>query len=174
MSEYSQSNRTALSPYFLQSEFEIDAALPDECVPVFVQLCQSLLEPIRAKFGPIRVTSGYRTHESNEAAHGVPTSEHVATATVCAADWYIIGVNMRDVFDWVRNSPTLKWGQLILEHGTHNDIIHLSVNERMQRDALEGATANRTGYMRWPVAPPSLVQASTSATIPVETVSAPV
>ena len=142
-----------LSPHFDQTEFEHDAPIPSACLAPFSLLCVSLLEPIRAKYGPIRITSGYRTAESNAAAHGVPNSEHVATPTVCAADWYIVGIDMRDVFDWIRTESGLRWGQVILEHGQFNDIIHLSVNDKMQRDALEGATANRTSYQRWPVTP---------------------
>ena len=143
-----------LSEHFDQSEFELDGALPETCVSVFQKLCSSLLEPIRSQFNlPITVTSGYRSPAANAAAHGVPNSEHVASADTCAADWYIVGQDMRAVFDWIRLSSGLRWGQVILEHGTHNDIIHLSVNPRLQRDALEGATANRTGYQRWAVSP---------------------
>ena len=163
----SNSHYMQLSPHFLLAEFELDAPIPAAFVSLFQSLCVSILEVVRSQFGPIHITSGYRTHDSNQAAHGVPTSEHIATSTHCACDFTIVGVNMRDVFDWIRNNPDLKWGQLILEHGSNADIIHLSVNERMQRDALEGATANRTGYIRWPVAPPS------DSHVPVSTVSDP-
>ena len=140
-----------LSEHFEQSEFEIDGPMPSECIPAFTALC-AVLEPIRTQFGlPIAVTSGYRSAAANAAAHGVPNSEHVASADTCAADWWMVGQDMRAVFDWIRLDSGLRWGQCILEHGTHNDIIHLSINPRLQRDALEGATANRTGYQRWPV-----------------------
>ena len=143
----------SLSEHFEQSEFEPDGPMPAECVPAFVVLC-AVLETIRSQFNlPITVTSGYRSPAANAAAHGVPNSEHVASADTCAGDWYIVGQDMRAVFDWIRLSSGLRWGQVILEHGTHNDIIHLSVNPRLQRDALEGATANKTGYQRWAVSP---------------------
>ncbi len=41
------------------------------------QLCQNVLEPLRQRFGRIRVTSGYRCSELNEAVGGVKNSQHM-------------------------------------------------------------------------------------------------
>lgn len=142
-----------LSEHFAQEEFEKDGPIPQNCLDTFQNLCNSLLEPIRNRYGAVEITSGYRSPAANAAAHGVPNSEHVATPGTCAADFTIVGQDMRPVFDWIRLESGLKWGQAILEHGATCDIIHISINPRLQRDALEGATANRTGYQRWPVSP---------------------
>ena len=39
-------------------------------------LCQHVLEPLRRRFGVIRITSGYRSPELNARVGGVPTSQH--------------------------------------------------------------------------------------------------
>ncbi len=40
-------------------------------------LCTAVLEPLRARFGAIRVTSGYRCEALNRAVGGVETSQHL-------------------------------------------------------------------------------------------------
>jgi hypothetical protein len=140
-----------LSPNFSREEFELHGAMPEEALTSYGMLCTELLEPINAKFGPIMVTAGYRDAIANKLAGGVPTSQHIATADKCAADWYILGfivpkTTMRDVFDWVRLESALIWDQCILEHGETTDIIHLSWSTTPRRMALEGLTANRGQY----------------------------
>lgn len=147
-----------LSEHFDQGEFENDGPIPPECIPVFQQLCQLVLEPIRAHLGrPILITSGYRSPEANKAAHGVPNSEHVASPEWCAADFTFnttFGqlVSVRAAFDWIRNNPTIPFHQVILEHGaTGSSIIHISYNTENidDRSALEGATHNASAYTKW-------------------------
>jgi zinc D-Ala-D-Ala carboxypeptidase len=145
-----------LSENFALAEFERDGAMPADAIPSYHALCTELLEPIRAQFGrPIEITSGYRSPESNAAAHGVSHSQHVATANYCAADFYVAGTDERDmrpVFDWIRLASGLAFDQLILEHGSGGDIVHISWAKAFQRrEALEGATHNQTAYTPWPV-----------------------
>lgn len=140
-----------LSPNFNREEFEQHGPMPEEALASYGTLCTELLEPINAKFGPILVTAGYRDAIANKLAGGVPTSQHIATADKCAADWYILAfvtpkTAMRDVFDWIRLESSLVWDQLILEHGERTDIIHLSWSRTPRRMALEGLTANRGKY----------------------------
>ena len=147
-----------LTEHFSLEEFERDGApVPDACVPVFRALCEKLLEPLRVHFGEeIVITSGYRSQDTNAAAHGVKNSQHVATAMYCAADWKIPGRegDLRAVFDLVRNSSALEFDQLILEHDprTGTDVIHSSWSRAFNRRiALEGETANAVAYKSWPV-----------------------
>jgi zinc D-Ala-D-Ala carboxypeptidase len=148
---------TPLTEHFDLDEFALDAPIPEECVPIFKSLCEQLLEPLRIHFDePILVTSGYRTPASNAAAHGVSNSQHVATDMYCAADWYLFSMHsdMRPVFDLVRSSAGLQFDQLILEHGAGGDIIHSSWSRALnRREALEGETANQSGYKPWPAVP---------------------
>jgi hypothetical protein len=106
-----------LSPHFAQSEFELDGPMPLDAVGAYTILCTTILEQVRARFGPIVITSGYRPPAANAAAHGQPNSEHMATKAFCAADFKIVSLkgDMRTVFDAMRNDPTLPWHQLILK-----------------------------------------------------------
>ena len=40
-------------------------------------LCHMVLQPLRDRFGPIRITSGYRCPELNHAVGGVKNSQHM-------------------------------------------------------------------------------------------------
>lgn len=144
-----------LSINFAKEEFECDGdRIPDDCVASFVCLCENILEPIRAYARlPLIVTSGYRSIEENSAAHGVATSQHIATSHYCAADWRIEMLpDLRGVFDWIRLKSGLRIDQLILEHSpSKHDVIHASWAVNLPRlDALEGQTANRGAYTRFP------------------------
>jgi zinc D-Ala-D-Ala carboxypeptidase len=81
-----------LSDHFDLDEFQhSDTALargivnqvPGDLVPLIRTLAVTYLEPCRAEFGPLRISSGYRCPALNAAVGGVPTSEHVLG---CAAD----------------------------------------------------------------------------------------
>jgi zinc D-Ala-D-Ala carboxypeptidase len=90
-------------------------------------LCLQLLEPIRAQFGPVVVTSGYRCPALNAAIGGVPTSQH---AIAEAADFIVPGRDLDTVFEWIRGS-SLEYGQVILEPGW----IHISLGVPYRPDA---------------------------------------
>ena len=152
---------TQLTEHFTLEEFALDGPIPAECIPTFQALCENLLEPLRVHYGePIIITSGYRSPESNAAAHGVSNSQHIATAVYCAADFYVQSMrgNMRPLFDTVRNSAALQFDQVILEHDVANgtDIVHASWSRaENRREALEGDTANQSPYRHWPSVPAS-------------------
>jgi hypothetical protein len=141
-----------LSANFAAEEFmDVDDAMPAECVNIFRMLCLTILEPTHAQFNrAMHITSGYRTMAENQAAHGQPNSEHMATADYCACDFYVEAEPTRPVFDWMRNNPTLPFHQLILEHGHDGStIIHVSINNIKPgiRSVLEGATHNSEPYV---------------------------
>ena len=48
----------------------------DAHVAALTQLCVDILEPIRAKFGPVVIHSGYRSAAVNAAICGSATSQH--------------------------------------------------------------------------------------------------
>ena len=83
---------TPLSTHFSLEEFAasetaaahgIDNVVPQALVIQLALLCTSCLEPIRAQFGPLRISSGYRCPALNALVGGVATSEHTLG---CAAD----------------------------------------------------------------------------------------
>jgi hypothetical protein len=76
-------------------------------------LVDSVLQPIRNKFGPVTVTSGYRSPEVNKAIGGSETSDHCFGF---AADFEVAGVDNKELARWVADN--LKFKQLILEFYT--------------------------------------------------------
>lgn len=75
-------------------------------------LCEGLLEPIRAKFGPVTVNSAFRCSALNNAVGGSKSSQHMKFE---AADFTCKNVTLQEIFDWVRKESGLKFGQVILE-----------------------------------------------------------
>jgi hypothetical protein len=68
-----------LSPHFRASEFYCNdgSACPTTARPAMVRLCTVFLEPMRAKFGPCFVLSGYRHTLYNAAIGGARESQHI-------------------------------------------------------------------------------------------------
>ena len=147
------------SPNFDQAEFEKNDPMPDECKPVFIVLCNEILEVVRGHFGKrVKITSGYRSPKHNALIGGSATSQHVATESYCAADFQVEDTDPADVFNWMRSQP-LPYDQLILEYGRVkesdlDDCIHVSYKMYApRRVALIGATHGRGKYVRVDSAP---------------------
>lgn len=143
---------TQLTPHFTLEEFQRGDPIPSACIPIFTELAEKILEPVRAQFGKsLVIDSGYRSPKENTEAHGISNSEHIATTFFCACDFLIEGIASRVVFDWLRNNPTLPYHQLILEHSPNgSSVIHVSINKMMPgiRSVLEGATHNAVPYQK--------------------------
>jgi len=91
-----------LSPHFALAEFTSGdgARVPSWKVPCYRALCRDFLEPLREEFGPVVVTSGFRSLRHNGLVGGAPFSYHrairrrpgCAADVTCAAgtpaDWY--------------------------------------------------------------------------------------
>jgi hypothetical protein len=76
-------------------------------------LVDNVLQPLRNKFGPVTVTSGYRSPDVNKAIGGSATSDHCFGF---AADFEVAGVDNKELARWVADN--LKFKQLILEFYT--------------------------------------------------------
>jgi len=83
-------------PYFDLFELGLDKAGQTERDQMYL-LVKFGLAPIRKKYGPVTITSGYRTPEHNVAVGGVENSQHVKGQ---AAD-FITG-NQVECFNWLR------------------------------------------------------------------------
>ena len=94
-------------------------------------LCINVLEPIRRRFGVLRITSGYRCQELNKAVGGAQYSQHIRGE---AADIHISSMEVgRKMYDFIRkNTP---FDQLIFEHSksTGATWIHVSYSEVLMR-----------------------------------------
>ena len=55
--------------------------VPAAAVPALKRLCRDVLEPMRAKFGPCRVLSGYRPADYNQKIGGARYSQHIYELT---------------------------------------------------------------------------------------------
>jgi len=73
-------------------------------------LVQNILQPVRDKFGPVVVTSGYRSPEVNKAIGGSATSDHCKGQ---AADFEVLGKDNRELAIWI--AENMQFTQLILE-----------------------------------------------------------
>lgn len=97
-----------------------------------VTLCERVLEPVLAEFGPVRITSGFRIF--------TPDSQHGKGE---AADFEVTGVANLAVAKWIRD--TLQFDQLILEAWSKGDPnagwIHCSYREgRLRKSVLRTPT----------------------------------
>ena len=130
-----------LSPHFTLAELTrtshrtIDNTPPADVVLYLRKLCLVLLEPVRAEFGPLWVTSGYRCPELNRAIGGSKTSAHMSG---CAADLVPMrGVLTIEIVRWVSQSD-LPFDQAIDEHSSTANWVHLGMkrNGRPRRQCL--------------------------------------
>ena len=85
-------------------------------------LCHMVLQPLRDRFGPIRINSGYRCPELNEAVGGVKNSQHMKGE---AADIYLPSVETgKEYLAFLKTLPAVD--QLIWERSGNTYWIHVS------------------------------------------------
>lgn len=96
-----------------------------------ILLCEHVLEPIRAHFGPVRVNSGYRSLALNMSVNPMTStidrlSKH---CTGQAVDFEVESVTNGDLAIWCRDNLP-EYGQCILEFYTpgqpHSGWVHVS------------------------------------------------
>jgi len=104
---------------------------PAEVVNNLKNLCQNLLEPLRAKISeklgkdtPIHITSGYRCPRLNKAVGGVPNSQH---QTGEAVDTHVDGMSIEEWYQFVK-SCGIKFDQCIQEFDSWAHISYASKN----------------------------------------------
>lgn len=73
--------RHRLSPHFVVEEFDCHdgSKVQRRDYAGLEALCRIYLEPMRAKYGPVKVMSGYRSRAHNAAVGGARNSFHVYT-----------------------------------------------------------------------------------------------
>jgi zinc D-Ala-D-Ala carboxypeptidase len=88
-----------------------------------VQFFNTIMEPIRARFGPIRVNSGFRSAKVNKAIGGARDSAHLYG---CACDFRPLtpGVGWAEVMNWIVASD-LPYDQVIYERRGTSTWIHI-------------------------------------------------
>lgn len=105
---------------------------PDEqAVANLKLLCVNVLEPLRCRFGVIRITSGFRTREVNALVGGVKSSQHLFGQ---AADIFVPNAEIgRKMYEFLLKQ--VDFDQLIYEFSvrTQRHWIHVSYNEGHNR-----------------------------------------
>ena len=106
-------------------------------------LAEEILQPIRDKFGPTVINSGYRCKKLNTAIGGSKKSQHCFGE---AADVEVPTLSNRDLAEWIRN--TLDFDQLILEFYNGKDPrsgwVHVSYKDS-QNNRKQVLTINKQG-----------------------------
>jgi zinc D-Ala-D-Ala carboxypeptidase len=111
-------------------------------------LCEKVLEPIRIKFGPINISSGYRSKTLNHFIGGSLSSQHCDGKAADIDMDGMGGASNTEIFNYIKNS--LDFDQLIWEFGDNNkpDWVHVSYNAGKNRKQVLRAlkTNGRTAY----------------------------
>jgi len=111
---------------------------PDEAALIsLVQLCLIGLDPIRDKFGPVLITSGYRNELYNASIGGAKNSQHLKGE---AADFIVRGKRLIDVFHWIRKYH--HYDQVIHEIRGDKEWIHYSCKMNGNRKVAMTALFN--------------------------------
>lgn len=119
------------------------------CMGALTSLATTVLEPIRAKFGPIRINSAFRGPAVNTAVGGSKTSQHMSGQ---AADIVVPGVALEEVFRWIVKESGIPFGQAILEGpGGKVSWIHVSLGEpyRPLAKSRQALTWDGKTYAAW-------------------------
>lgn len=100
-------------------------------------LCRFLLEPIRAKYGPLAVGNGFRGELLNKAVGGASTSLHRIgkAADVSRKDW--TWERLGEVMLWLKNESGLRWGEAIRERRTKSGAIWLHIASPAAGNVME-------------------------------------
>jgi hypothetical protein len=141
-----------LSPHFTLAELTRTSSglvnVPTDAeVKALGALCTTLLEPVRAKFGPVSIHSGYRGPAVNAAIGGSKTSQHMRGE---AADFHCPGATLETVMRWIVTESNLHYGQAILEGHTAGEPtwIHLSLGTpwRLGSACMQALTFDGKSY----------------------------
>jgi hypothetical protein len=89
-----------------------------------LELCERLLEPLRERFGPLIVSSGYRSLEVNAAIGGAANSAHLYG---CAADLHAArGASPGAMVAWLK-AGRLCFDQAIDEYNGRASWLHVAI-----------------------------------------------
>ena len=105
----------------------------EEVINRLQQLCEHVLEPLRQRFGVIRITSGYRCDRLNKAVGGVKNSQHRLGE---AADIHVSNIEVgRKMFRYIKEN--LEFDQLLFERIQENGACWLHVSFRAEPERFQ-------------------------------------
>lgn len=137
---------------FTRSESAKRHGVSNEPTPEHLQnlitLCEKVLEPIRIKFGPINISSGYRSKALNHYIGGSLNSQHCEAKAADIDMDGMGGASNTEIFNYIKDS--LDFDQLIWEFGNNNkpDWVHVSYNgAKNRKQVLRALKVNgKTAY----------------------------
>lgn len=137
---------------FTRSESAKRHGVSNEPTPEHLQnlitLCEKVLEPIRMKFGPINISSGYRSKALNHYIGGSLNSQHCEAKAADIDMDGMGGASNTEIFNYIKDS--LDFDQLIWEFGNNNkpDWVHVSYNgAKNRKQVLRALKVNgKTAY----------------------------
>ena len=96
-------------------------------------LCEKVLEPLRVKFGPLNISSGYRSKVLNHYIGGALSSQHCEGKAADVDQDDMPNSSNVEIFHFIKNN--LEFDQLIWEMGDTNkpDWVHVSYNDGKNR-----------------------------------------
>jgi hypothetical protein len=111
-------------------------------------LCEKVLEPIRTKFGPLNISSGYRSKVLNHYIGGSLSSQHCEGKAADLDMDGMGGASNTEIFNYIKDN--LEFDQMIWEFGDNNkpDWVHVSYNEvKNRKQVLRALKVNgKTAY----------------------------
>jgi hypothetical protein len=119
----------------------LDNTPPAEHLENIKVLCEKVLEPIRLRFGPINISSGYRGKMLNHFIGGSVSSDHcVGRAADIDMDDMGSGVTNTEIFNYIKDN--LDYDQLIWEFGNKEkpDWVHVGYRGKENRKQTLRAT----------------------------------
>tara|TARA_R100001443_G_scaffold9125_2_gene18729 strand:+ start:1467 stop:1934 length:468 start_codon:yes stop_codon:yes gene_type:complete len=114
------------------------------------RLVSNLIQPMRDKLGPIRITSGYRSQALNRAIGGSTKSDHCRAMAADLQFWKDGKMCNKEIYDWVIES-NLEFDQMINEFDF--SWIHLSLKEKENRKQVLIAYKDEEGDTAYKYAP---------------------
>jgi zinc D-Ala-D-Ala carboxypeptidase len=108
------------------------------------KLTNMVLQPVRDRFGPVSISSGFRSVSVNSLAGGSSNSDHTRGM---AADIEVPGVSNLEVAEWI--AENLQFTQLILEFYQEgipdSGWVHVAYNENKIVNEILRATRGANG-----------------------------
>jgi len=115
--------------HFTDSELHLGDADYQSVINMHI-LVDTILLPLRLRFGAIVVTSGHRSEEHNKLVKGAKNSHHRCCDGFAAVDIRSSTVELKILFDYIKNS--FLYAELILE--TDQGVIHVSHNTNNEKN----------------------------------------
>lgn len=104
-----------------------------------------VLQPVRDRWGPLAVTSGYRSPRVNRCVGGAPSSQHLRGE---AADVLPLEADIDTVFRWIVLSSSIRYAQMINETRGGSRWIHASL-VGLGRPRQQSLVYDGTAYRRF-------------------------